>query len=125
MTRPVHYLATPYTDYCQGRETAFRHAAEAAGTLLRRGTLVYSPITHSHSISEHGHLDPVDHDLWLGLDLAMLDRCESLLVIQMPGWNESRGVAAEIDHATRTGKPISYLSWPMLNVRENESVGNM
>jgi hypothetical protein len=125
MSKAVHYLSTPYTDYCQGREAAFIHAAEAAATMLKRGAMVYSPIAHSHPIAEHGRLDAVDHDLWLTLDLAMLDRCDSLLVVQMPGWAESRGVAAEIAHAEKTGKPISYLSWPMLNVRENESGGHL
>lgn len=125
MIRALHYLATPYTDYCQGRTAAFQHAAEAAAALLRRGLLVYSPIAHSHPIAEHGRLDPCDQHLWMALDLEMLDRCNSLLVVQMPGWNESAGVAAEIAHAEATEKPISYLSWPMLNVRENESGGNL
>ena len=95
----LHYLASPYSKYGQGHEQAFKDAAQAAATLIKRGLLVFSPIVHSHPIAMLGGVDPVDHELWLRLDLALLDECDSLLVLMMPGWDESRGVAAEIEHA--------------------------
>lgn len=125
MKQPLHYLASPYSQYQQGHEQAFLDAALSAAMLLKRGMHVFSPICHSHPIAVHGHIDKVDHDFWLRLDIAILDECDSLLVLMMPGWNESRGVKAEIDHAEATGKPISYLSWPMLNERDYESSRNM
>lgn len=123
MRQPLHYLASPYSNYGQGHEQAFIDAAGAAATLLKRGLHVFSPICHSHPMAVHGNIDKLAHDFWLRLDIAILDECDSLIVLMMPGWNESRGVKAEIDHAEATGKPISYLSWPMLNVRENVGDG--
>ena len=125
MTRPIFYLATPYSRYEYGRERAFVEACKAAAILLKRGLFVFSPVAHSHPIAEHGGIDPLCHQTWMPLDLAMLDECAGLLVIMMPGWKESIGVQREIAHAIETEKSVCYLSWPMLNVREDESGGHL
>lgn len=125
MTKLLHYLATPYSKYAQGREQAYRDACQAAALLLKRGLHVFSPVAHSHPIAELGGIDPLCHKTWMPLDLDILERSDGLLVIQMPGWNESTGVAMEIERAQKLNKPVSYLSWPMLNERENEGVRNM
>lgn len=113
----LHYLATPYTLFDKGLEQAFIEAAEITAKLLKRGLFVFSPIAHSHCVASHGAMDPKDHALWMPLDMAILDRCDALLVVMMPGWRESRGVTEEIARATETGKPVTYLSWPMLMER--------
>lgn len=120
MTRPLYYLATPYTKFDQGLEQAFIEAAKAAAILLKRGLFVFSPITHSHPIAVHGAMDGKDHDVWMPLDIAVLDECDEMLVVMMPGWNESHGIGLEIAHARKMGKPITWLSWPMLTEREHE-----
>jgi nucleoside 2-deoxyribosyltransferase len=121
MQQALWYLASPYSKFEKGHEEAFKEAAKAAATLLKRGLRVFSPIAHSHPIAVYGDIDKVDHDFWLRLDIAILDECDGLLVVMMPGWKESLGVQAEISHAEKTGKPVSYLSWPMLSEREHES----
>lgn len=120
MNKKIWYLASPYTNYCQGREAAYIEVCKVAAKLLKDGMFVFSPVAHSHPIATLGNLDPVDHNFWLALDVAILDECDGLLVLQMPGWKESQGISAEIEHAKKTHKFISYLSWPMLNVREDE-----
>lgn len=119
MEKPIWYMASPYSKWPKGIEDAFIEAAKSAAELMKRGLHVYSPITHSHPIAVHGKMDALSHDIWMSLDLAMIDACDGMLVVMMPGWNESKGIRMEIEHAEKTGKPISYLSWPMLNVREN------
>lgn len=125
MTKPLHYLATPYSKFELGRERAYIEACKCAAILLKRGLFVFSPVAHSHPIAEMGGIDPLCHKTWMPLDLAILDECDGLLVVQMPGWAESAGIAQEIARARATGKPITYLSWPMLNERDNESGRDM
>ena len=114
MTKPLNYLCTPYTKYGQGHNAAFEEACKAAGELMRRGMLVHSPIAHSHPIAVHAKLDPVDRAFWMEQSLAMLFECDHVLVLKMPGWNESDGIAQEIRYAEKLGKPISYLAWPLM-----------
>jgi len=110
----IYYLATPYSLYPEGLERAFVEASRIAGILMKRGLVVFCPIAHTHPISIYGEIEKVDHDFWLNQDIALLDRTDALLVVKMPGWDKSHGVRVEIDHAEKTGKPVSYLSWPLL-----------
>ena len=114
MSRPVYYLATPYTAYEKGINEAFIEAAKAAAVLTKRGLIVYSPIAHCHPIASHGGINHLDHDLWMTHCVTMLDECYGLIVVQMPGWRESAGVQLEIKRAAQDNKPISYFSWPMM-----------
>jgi len=102
------YLATPYTRYPRGLDAAFEDAAAIAGALIKRGLAVFSPICHSHPIAKHGGIDAVDHELWMRIDREMWDRCDELLVAKMDGWDQSRGVAAEIEYFLKRGAPVTY-----------------
>lgn len=102
------YLATPYTRYPRGLDAAFEDAAAIAGILIKRGLAVFSPICHSHPIAKYGGIDAVDHELWMRIDREMWDRCDELLVAKMDGWDQSRGVAAEIEYFLKRGAPVTY-----------------
>lgn len=124
MNQPLYYMASVYTQFPKGLEQAYIEASKSAAMLLKRGLNVFSPIAHSHPIALYGGIDKIDHDFWMRLDIAILDECAGLLVVMMPGWRESKGIAAEIKHARETGKSVTFLSWPMLEEREilNEGV---
>ena len=105
------YLASPYTHYkpavMQQRFAAVRAATAA---LLARGEIVYAPIVHGHAIAS-AHELPDDHEFWMRHCLAMLERADNLYVLQIDGWDTSRGVRAEIDwwKKHRKGIRIVYL----------------
>ena len=105
---PYFYLATVYTKHPDGREAAFREAAEIAGRFLRAGVNVHSPIAHSHPIAVHGGVDAVDHDFWMWADRPAMDSACGLVVCRMPNWQKSRGIAEEIKVFTEAGKPVLY-----------------
>ena len=102
------YLATPYTHYPDGLDAAFEDASAIAGALIKRGLTIFSPICHSHPIAKHGGIDAVDHELWMRIDREMWERCDELLVAKMSGWDQSRGIAAEIEYFLSHGKPVTY-----------------
>jgi len=110
------YLATPYSKYPAGIEQAFRDAAALTGRLLIEGAKVYSPIAHTHPVAIHGNIDPLNHDIWLPFDAAMMDVAQTLLVAQMDTWEISYGVKHEIDVFRAAGKPIYYLDPSDLSV---------
>ena len=116
MSEVTYYLATPYSRYYRGNEEAFVEACKASAELIRRGMHIYSPIAHSHPIAEHGKIDNLDYKIWLSLSLVMLKQCDSLIVLKMPGWDESHGVSEEIKHAEKWAKPIIYMNWPLMRM---------
>lgn len=100
------YLATPYSKYPRGLVQAFIDASELAARLLRSGVHVYCPIAHTHPLAVYGKLDPLDHSIWLPFDETIMSRCDTLIVAHMEGWQESKGIAHEIEYFERMRKPI-------------------
>lgn len=103
------YLATPYSKDKRSIHHAFVDACTFAGNLLKQGIKVYSPIAHCHMIALYGAIDPLDHEIWLPFDEAMMDVCEALIVAEMPGWTESKGVLHEIAYFEARKRPVYYL----------------
>lgn len=104
------YLATPYSKYPGGRQEAYTLACEKAAQLMLDGHLIFCPIAHSHSIEEE--MDTRQEGLfWLDQDFAILKHCDVLMVYQMPGWDTSFGVQAEIDFALYNNIPITMLEY--------------
>jgi hypothetical protein len=103
------YLASPYNDPDLAvREWRFDQACIAAGGLYAKGYIVYAPIAHSHPIAVRYGL-PLGWDYWERVDRAFIEWCDEVWVLKIPGWQESRGVRAEIEMAEGMGKPVRTL----------------
>lgn len=79
-----------------------------AANLIKQGYVVFSPITHNHSLLSNTLKSCWEY--WKNYDLTMLSRCDTLLVLTIEGWEDSVGVQEEIRHAEDLGKDIIYIS---------------
>lgn len=107
----VAYLACPYS-HPDSKIKQQRHAIanRVVFDLMRRGILVYSPLTHNVPIDQLGiHGNWMN---WKDFDHEMVSRCDRLIVLKLPGWEESKGVAAEIARANEVGIPIEWMESP-------------
>ena len=112
------YLATPYSKWHLGLEDANIVAQQLAGRLLSIGVKVYSPIAHTHGIAAYvSGVDKRDHDFWLAADKPLLDAAGGLLIADLAGWQDSRGVTLEIQWAKEQKKPYWLLNPETLAVR--------
>ena len=105
----ITYLASPYShpsrEVVAGR---YVRACDAAGRLMVKGYVVFSPIAHSHSIERQmGRVNT--GDFWHTQDEPILRLCSRLVVLMLDGWRESRGIAWEIEVAKEMGIPIEYM----------------
>lgn len=117
------YVATPYTKYRGGIECAFVRACVVTAQLLQAGLKVYSPIAHGHSISVHGRIDPLDHAIWLPFDAAIMAKSAAIVVVKMNGWDQSFGVAHEVETFRKAGKPVFTLDPGTLEIAGNYDFG--
>lgn len=114
MPERLIYLAAPYTAKLPdgSRDEATERARVTAVTrlardLLLRGLLPLSPLTHGQPIADKGFAG--DWRTWERLDSELLRRCDEVWVCTLPGWEDSRGVMAEILLAGRLGKPVRFV----------------
>jgi hypothetical protein len=103
------YLASPYSRYVGGLETAFQEIARNAALLIRAGVRLYCPIAHTHPIAMQGGIDPLDHGIWLPADRPFMFAACGLIVCMMEGWELSYGISVEMDEFARAGKPLVYM----------------
>ena len=105
------YLATPYThaDELVRMERAERVTMKAAA-LIDEGFAVFSPITHGHAIGDVAPHLPHDWEYWGEVVASyIVDWADELWILMQDGWAQSVGVLAEIEIASRAGKPIRFL----------------
>lgn len=105
------FLAAPYSSTTPGLQEA-REATitEVTARLMRRGQVVYSPITYGYAIA-HRHELPHDAEFWITLNNAMLSSATALYVLTLHGWEQSWGVNHEMKFARDRSIPI-YLIDP-------------
>lgn len=104
----VVYVATPYS--ARPARAKWR-ADKKAADLILEGHLVYSPISHSHTIADHMRQEHrTDHDLWMPQCLHWLAQCTKMVVVadDKKEVEESVGCQMEIEFCKENGIPIEY-----------------
>ena len=106
------YLSTPYShDDEDVRNMRYEQVTTvAAEIIMLDGHNVFSPITHSHPLVHFSRSPmPDTFDGWEAIDYQYIDWCDELLVLMLPGWDRSRGVANEVKYAIQTNTPVIYI----------------
>ena len=121
----VAYLAAPYSyvvkskeiglskpDYSEQKEKVeqqrYEWITEATARLFEAGITVFSPITQTHPCAKYYGLSDKGLDFWLEHDLRLILRCDMLIVLKLKGWDQSEGVAKEIQFCKERGIPVVY-----------------
>lgn len=102
---PLVYLASPYT-HADPRIMQLRLEAHscAAAHLIRQGVNVHPPLLATAPLAEQGVKHPQG---WYAYDAAFLRACEGgVIVLTLPGWQESFGVRAEVLAALTMQYPV-------------------
>lgn len=104
------YLASVYSLNADKAlmEERYQFALAHAAKYTLEGVPVFSPIVHSHPMSQTFAM-PTTFPFWEKLDYQYLDASDALWVLMMEGWQDSRGVTAEIAYASSQGLPIRYI----------------
>ena len=103
------YLASPYAhESAAVREARLEAVRHVCGRLVNEGRIVLSPMVYLGELAAKGVHPPQG---WYAFDLQLLARCDELLVIQLPGWEDSKGVLVEIAGAQARGMPVRLMSF--------------
>ena len=97
-------------------------ATKAAVDLLRLGMVTFAPIPYNCHWEKYNL--PSDWGFWEPFDKTFLDHVSALIVLQIPGWDVSKGVTAEIEYAKDIGLPIYYLTVEQIAAGDIEHIIN-
>ena len=105
----INYLASPYSHpEAKWREYRYHRAKQAVAWFAKEGTITYSPIVHWHNVAEEYDL-PTDAKFWETFNHSLLVRCNKLFVLELDGWDKSKGVKAEMALAKQCGIDIEMV----------------
>ena len=103
------YLASPLAhssaEVRKARLEAVRHVC---GKMIDEGRIVLSPLVYAGELAQRGFHAPQG---WYAWDLQFLARSDELVVLQLPGWADSKGVLVEIAAAQALHLPIRLMSF--------------
>ena len=102
----IYFIACPYSDPDSNVvEMRFQECTKIAAELALKGIATYSQITITHPINQY--LATQNKKIaWSPIDMEFLNRCDGLIVLTLPGWEKSSGVAAEIQFMKDKGLPV-------------------
>jgi hypothetical protein len=105
----VIYIASPYSHFDEEmRENNYRKVSEIASKMIAMGNVAISPIAYGHPLLQFTEM-PGDWEFWKNFCLSILAKCDEMIVCKMKGWEESRGIAEEIQFAKENNIPVEYL----------------
>lgn len=91
------YLASPYTHKSfTVMHDRYLETKAFVATHIKRDKLLFSPIVYCHEMARRYNM-PTDADFWWNFNRGFLLRAHSLWVLQIDGWQKSKGVRQEID----------------------------
>lgn len=96
--KPRIYLCSPFSspsDYVECMR--YCEICKVSARLICEGFHVFSPIAHSFGIAEYGGMK-CDWAAWRDIDQREMDLSDELWVCTMEGWQESKGITAEIQY---------------------------
>lgn len=104
------YLASPYWH----EDPEVRAVRVHANLVLTRKLMLAHPEINCYSPLAYGYGFPagISEERWLAHGIAMLHICTELVVLMLPNWEKSKGVAAEIAYAEAHHIPVFYLPVP-------------
>ncbi|WP_271079173.1 DUF1937 family protein [Aurantiacibacter sp. MUD61] len=110
--RDIIYLGGPYTHSDQAvKVDRYEKVTKAAAHLIEKKLIVYSPLTMTHPIDVimAGEGETLGSDYWVAFDEAFMEHCCGMIVLQLPGWDQSSGVKREVEFFQDKGLPVIFL----------------
>ena len=103
------YLASPYSHESETiRHLRFKAVEKVTVYLLKARRWVYSPIVHCHELSVANRL-PSDAAHWEDYNKCMLSSAHEMYILELPGWEKSKGVTMERAYARERNMPVNHI----------------
>ena len=102
------YIASPYTHTDRMVVRARVKAAQAvAADIVNHGKGAFSPVLYTHTLLEATGVIPPNG--WYQFDLHFLENAGEMLILELPGWEDSQGIMIEKAFAHGRRIPVVHV----------------
>jgi hypothetical protein len=103
----LYFVSSPYSDpKLEVKAERKNQTTMAVNALLKQGVYAITPLEKLEAVS-YGGL-PDNFDFWGKYSLGLLEKCDGMIVLRLPGWDQSTGVKAEIAYAQSRRIPVVH-----------------
>ena len=95
-------------------------AVRVAASFAAAGVIVYAPIVHWHPIARAAKIDGSTGLFWENVNGQSMIGSRGLIVAEMDGWQQSRGINKEIEAFRRLERPVVFMPVPEDTVNTDE-----
>jgi hypothetical protein len=104
------FLATPYTHPDENvMETRRTNVCVISSLLLEKGIFSFSPLIYGLELIKHSHLEDKSFAYWEQYCESLLKKSDELYVINCDGWENSKGLLAEIKFFSQFNKNMYFI----------------
>ena len=96
------YVLSPYTHHDEAEMNYRAHlTAFGIAVLMEKDEfkdyIFFSPVVHYHQVAIRSLILPRDVGFWWNINLPFMKLATHAVVFQIPGWENSKGIAKELD----------------------------
>ena len=119
------YIASPYTHSDAAIVRARVKAARAvAADTAGHGKTAFSPVLYTHTLLEAAGAIPPSG--WYEFDLCFLEKAKEMVILELPGWEDSQGIMIEKAFAHGRRIPVVHVKLDQIrDLLDPETLGLM
>lgn len=106
----IDYIASPYSSADpEVRHARYLEVMKFVAWKLSQSIVPvpFSPILYCHELAR-AHAMPTDAHFWLTFNTTVMESASSIIVLCLPGWEQSVGVTMEIKWARENEVPLLF-----------------
>ncbi len=108
----IIYVASPYSSGDPEQiQNNYEMVTEFVAMLVSMGYIAISPITYGHTLLDYQDM-PKDYGFCKHFCIGLLKKSDAILVLKLPGWEDSVGVQDEMDFARKNHIEVYLIDSP-------------
>lgn len=109
--KPLVYVASPYSHHEESiRNQRYDEVTKVVAKLCDLDVFTIPPITFNVPLAPYIASKDTTWEYWKEYDKRLIDACDELWIVMIPGWQDSIGVRAESKYAMSKNMTIRLLS---------------
>ncbi len=102
------FVSSPYsTPDAELKALRYKTSCISCGAIMRMGGYPLSPVVHGVPIVNVMTV-PDDYEYWKEYCLALVSKCDFMIILMVEGWEESSGVKGEMEAARKLDIPVYF-----------------
>lgn len=104
------FISSPFSSpFPATQQERYERVMEFTSIMLSSGYQVFSPIVYCVPMAARFKL-PGDADYWAKFNIEFLRNCEAMFLLQLPGWDQSKGIQLELRIAKMLFIPVIHFN---------------